>query len=594
MTITKAFSEHLFVLFALILCILRNFSVSAVKHKQHLASKNSADAKASLDALTNAQLIIGRIVWLINDELCKTPQNPQNVSFLLGVNSDCGGAENSASNGSSNLVTENQIYSAFEIIDTDGAGCLQLGDINEVLQVLVIEGDDGAEHDGVSHSISRILRAVMSLNNNGGAPSMSLACSELVCVCGCYLTDMSVAPVTLLRKHLQMGLTEIFTKHTYFDTVSGWIEASVATGAAVSHSSVVTEGSADWSARVSSAFAVQLAREYLGEATKLPGPSEGRGNRAGPTHQTLRCQLSWLNLLGDGVASAGDAEQERLPCPTAISSPLYLLLSRLAGAYGKVFLSYDVLINTRAGSVPTAADGEVGPLCEGVVLAFLRKELLSALLAGYDQLLVAFKAEQARTATGSAAVSQMFESIATQVLFDLMVVRLLYIDGESGSAPEEQEVTARVEAWEEHVDSITYSLLEHECMGPHTRSYYNSVSLALCPILHASASAELSAAPVGSGEGAASAAPLGGHQDVLVGIFNKSSSSLGMFPMLSVPIATTSSSSSGAGGAGTSNGHSSTNSKARISSLSGNRNDSSSGSVSSGSSMLTKAIGSFW
>jgi hypothetical protein len=126
-------------------------------------------------------------------------------------------------------------------------------------------------------------------------------------------------------------------------------------------------------------------------------------------------------------------------------------------------------------------------------------------------------------------------------------------------------------------------------MEPHSRSYYNSVGLTFCPLMPAAAPAELSVLSSAS----KGSAPLGEHQDVLVGVFNPAGGDLGMFPMLSVPIATTSSSSA-AGSSGAGAGSRASSSAYARTSADATNAAATAGGVSSGSSMLTKAIGSFW
>lgn len=644
-TVTKAFSEHMYLLFALIMCILRNFGVSIMKHKQHISSTNgkgsnssgAADAQASLDTLTNAQLVIGRIVWLINDELSKNSDQPYNISSLLNVNCGSGSSDgsvtdsnNGAGTSGSNLVTENQICSAFEIIDTDGTGCLRFNDINEVLQVLVIDGNGDGDGPAVGRgagggsSISRMIRSLLSLNDDRGTQCMTLVCNELICVCGCYLMDMSVPPALILRKNLQASMTDIFTKHSYFDAVDGWIETSAATTVgSIAPCGHVTMPAAAASmsgsdsvpgARSSCTFAAQLAGELLEEVSQYVLSIESRGARAGqqPDAQPLRFQLSWqhvqdaassiaVSAAGEDTKTGEEEQDSRLPCPTAVSAPLYLLLSRLAGSYGRVFISYDVL---------TSAQNSI--LSDGVILSYLRKKLLHTLLAGYDALLVRLKELQSHKTASGRVITQMFESIATQVLFDLMFIRLLFAEDPGpgngvrhqsaqtqAQAQAQREVEARMGVWEEEVDSITYSLLEREFMQPYARSYYNSVSLAFCPLMLVSSPAELSVTLA-----AVASLPLndsdvngndvgGGQEDVLGGIFNKSSASLSMFPMLSVPIATTVSSSASSSSA-TATSHANSFVSSRMAPVVTNGTAPSVLGVSSGSSMLTKAIGSFW
>ena len=542
------FRNYFLQLFSIIVCVMRN--LIDILHSKVLrleakliqdAFKSNSNNRSLIAALMNAELVFGRIVWLI----CNDYAQHKNLKTLVQLNV--------LPVGSGVLMTEYQFQSAFEIIDVNGDGYLNTEEVGEVFQVLAM--------DQVQHSI---LVTIESLNLFLSEVFVStthwfkLSYDELLLCCSNEIT--STAPSHL---HLHKLLVQLFSDKIYYKVIDYWVLQRKTNEFVLFYEMLVKELYGSMEHLVTSEYLKD--KDYVG-------------------NYKLSFQFAWKLYKVENQSEEGGIST----CPVAISSSLYMYLLDCAALFVNNWVSFDVISTNNTDLIVVSRENF--NVSSQTLLQYIVKKMCDQIITSYSNLNAKFEQMEKliqEKCNGLTIYERLFENICLQVLFDVMYL-IQFVNAAMAQLPlnsrdcmikMQNELQSMLSLWINRVDPVTYSLISTEYLTPNVRRYFLSISA----LLHCF---------VGNGTGGDRAIlpdQLSSAADTFDEVFvptGNGANALGSFGMLSIPVSLV---------ANTNAGNTVVSHNSRIpDSQSSHLNSEKSLNIADNSSMLSRAIGSLW
>lgn len=619
--ILRAFQAHIEALFGCVICVVRNLSL-LVKE-----SLNSCEIPETMGVLTSVQLVLGRFTFMMSKSLSGfVAMHPElfrpscDGSSVQGLESDL-----------SVYIDENQLRSAFEIADANGDGCLMKSEVSEAMQALAVDdygidvlttADSGMKGNSNSSFVADDSRSNFDFYHmmHGKTKNKSHVAATAAATATRWMNVSYNEFLMIFCKNLwlksemgafhrmQESIAELLTVHTHFNIVDTWVNYTVGMGAG----GAIEASNSNFAARLDK----YLFNEFESILLRLSKSVE-----ASPSSVVFSFKRSWGKYVFEdstseatSVSSFDNASQ--IPYPRTVSPALYDSVCRVSKYYNHGFLSYDLFVNPLA--IPLEShilnQGQSQPSSLlSIVVTYLLNSYLDQILVTYNHLHTRYLSTLARIktcnngegvvtehATGNSnlmsvdKLSTICEDIALQCYYDCLFVEHFVdcVRDSCNSAMNASRFKELLNKWESCIDAVTITMLQ-EKMSCNSRREFQSMAL-LIPCTTAGMHGADGAAAEGT-EGTDTIVSAVPDDDILSDVFCKGSKTIkSNFPMLTVPIATT---SVGGSHSSTIGLHGSTGSVhgAAIQ----NESDSSTSArpsvgPSSTASMLTKAIGSFW
>ena len=502
--------------------------------------KSNFNSRLLLKSLLNAELVFGRIIWLIINEYLHHSDLQPLIQMKL------------ATVFSSSLMTEYQLQSAFEIIDVNGDGLLTTEEVSEVFQVLALDNSNQKvvlTMKGLHDSLSTIFVPTQHW--------LQITYDELLLVC-----SSSIASSELVHLNLNKLFADLFSEKIYKAFIDYWLVCKKSDEVLL--------------------LDQMLAKELFSSMDHLL-QSEYWMDKELVSNYKLSFQCGW------GVYKDKHAEDGCIStCPVAITGTLYSYLIECAALFTHNWVSFDVFSTNNCNLMLSSGEYQVSSQS---ILACMALRMLGHIETTYASLNIKYN-EITLICESKHSVKVLFErlleSIAIQVLFDILYVIQFTKDVKKNSAvlfmKDAVEILDDIllklqnmlDMWVNRIDPVTYSLIHTEYLLPNMNKYYHSITALLSCFIGKNAHGEYS-----------STSSVTVFEDVFLTPMS-GLNTLGTFGMLAIPISLAT------------NIHSTSNNTLGNRTIADQTSNSSipkgiiANATTDHSSMLSRAIGSLW